>query len=177
MVDEPKFEKNPLCKIKDTPVNVFGGMVEVYCDAGEHMVCPVCGSTELKLVRDIEMSPTCYRIACGIETCEFEVPEALGVSAYTSETGIAEALKVWDIYAVSVAGSLDALEKDLERLDFITDGPIMRPDGSIEVVENGRRYVYRDGVKIDVETMELQYDEETSEAAQSWPPENAEDEV
>lgn len=177
MAEEPKFEKNPFCRVKDTAVNVFGGMIDVYCAAGEHMACPVCGSTELKLVRDIEMSPTCYRIACGLETCEFEVPEALGASAYTSEEGITEALKVWDGYAVSVAGNLAALEKDEETLDFMTDGPVMCPDGSIEVVENGKRYIYRDGVKIDVETMDLQYDKDTSETAQSWPPENAEDEA
>lgn len=177
MAEEPKFEKNPFCRVKDTSVNVFGGMIEVYCAAGEHMACPVCGSTELKLVRDIEMSPTCYRIACGLETCEYEVPEALGASAYTSEEGITEALKIWDSYAVSVAGNLAVLENDEEALDFMTDGPVMRLDGSIEVVENGKRFIYRDGVKIDVETMELQHDEEISEAAQSWPPENAEDEA
>jgi len=177
MAEELKFEKNPLCRVKDTSVNVFGGMIEVYCASGEHMACPVCGSTELKLVRDIELSPTCYRIACGLDTCEFVVPEALGVSSYTSEDGVAEALKVWDGYAVSIAGNVAALEKDEAVLDFMTDGPVMRLDGSIEVVESGKLYIYRDGVRIDAETLELQFDEETGEVVQNWPPENAEDEA
>lgn len=148
-----EFEKykNPVCVIKDEPVNVFGGQVDVIAAHGEHVECPKCGSRNLKVIRNISVHPMGFRIACDNKNCRFSVPEFLEERAYTTEEGVELAVETWDRYAVAIAG--------LDTDGAVEAAPLTLSDGSVLAKEGDKRYLYADGAKIDLDAMEINLDE------------------
>ena len=142
--------KNPICTIKDEPVPVFGGLVDVVVASGEHVPCPKCKGREFRICRDTLFNPMGCRLTC--DNCGFSVPEAMEEMAYTTEEGLKLALKAWDCFAAYIEG-----EGLFHSEDYIP----------IEV--ESEHIIEIDGIKLNLDTMDFLGSEKDDLDEPLWP--------
>lgn len=83
-------------------------------EESEHMACPYCGGTKLRLNNEIIADKTFYRISCDNSSCCFSFPRKFRDKASDFNKGVKQALETWDRYVADVKA--DTSDKPLCRI-------------------------------------------------------------